>query len=175
MEFKYKQVLTDNNLSVSTLPEDAQTGIDQINDVMRALNMLKKKGKTPTAKTVKKLKALDKWVMYEILDFVQDTDNNSEEIPHEADEIIEEIKEVNMNKEENSDDKDYQLGLKIESGFDKMITSKSEWEIEEVRSVNRAAYDLLFDTYNEGEDNGIVTSKYSFTETDNGTFELKTI
>ena len=113
--------------------------------------------------------------MYEILDFVQDTDNNSDEIPHEADEIIEEIKDVNVNDEEKGDDKNYQLGLKIESGFDKMITSKSEWDIEEVRSANRPAYDLLFDTYNEDEDNGIVTSKYAFTETDNGTFELKTL
>ena len=175
MELKYKQVLADNNLSVSSLPEDAQTGIDQINDVMRALNMLSKNGKKPTAKTLRKLKALDKWVMYEILDFVQDTDNNSDEIPHEADEIIEEIKDVNVNDEEKGDDKNYQLGLKIESGFDKMITSKSEWDIEEVRSANRPAYDLLFDTYNEDEDNGIVTSKYAFTETDNGTFELKTL
>ena len=55
--------------------------------------------------------------MYEILDFVQDTDNNSDEIPHEADEIIEEIKDVNVNDEEKGDDKNYQLGLKIESGF----------------------------------------------------------
>ena len=40
--------------------------------------MLEKSGKKPTAKTIRKVKAMDKWVCYEIYDQVNDTDKNEE-------------------------------------------------------------------------------------------------
>ena len=56
------------DLSFGELPEDARTGIEQIKDVEKAINMLSNRGKKPTDKTLKKLRAMDKWVYYEILD-----------------------------------------------------------------------------------------------------------
>ena len=73
MDLKYKKEMEKHGLSYAELPEDAQTGIDAINDVLRGFNMLEKKGQRPSAKAVKKLNAMDKWVYYEILDVVNDT------------------------------------------------------------------------------------------------------
>jgi len=183
MELKYKQAIQNNNLSVGELPEDAQTGIDNINDVLRALNMLEKKGKKPTAKTLRKLKAMDKWVHYEILDYLHDTDKNVDEIPHDSDEIVDDIKDdiktdtTTTNDDEKKPvelDDHTKLGLKIEEGFSKMISEKSEWDIEEIRKNNKPAYDLLFDTYEEDEENGITTSNYSLIEQEDLSYTLKT-
>ena len=35
MEFKYKEEMQKNGLTINDLPEDAQTGIEQLNDVAK--------------------------------------------------------------------------------------------------------------------------------------------
>ena len=55
MEYQYIKAMEEFDLSYGELPEDAQTGIDQIKDVEKAINMLKSRGKNPTDKTLKKL------------------------------------------------------------------------------------------------------------------------
>ena len=100
-------------------------------------------------------------------------------IPHESEEIVDEIKEVaTKNSEENEKpvavDEHTKLGLKIEDGFSTMIEEKDEWDIEEIRKNNKPAYDLLFDTYEEGGENGITTSKYSLIEQEDLSYTLKT-
>ena len=71
MEFKYIEELKNNGLSINDLPEDAQTGIDQLKNILKGLNMLEKSGKKQTQKTLRKIKAMDKWVCYEIYDHIK--------------------------------------------------------------------------------------------------------
>jgi hypothetical protein len=101
MELKYKQALEEHDLSISELPEDAKIGITNINDVLKAISMLEKKGKKPSQQTYNKLRAMDKWVYYEILDYLNDTDKNEEEIPFESDDVIEDFKEDETPKVNN--------------------------------------------------------------------------
>ncbi len=77
MELKYLALLTKHNLTVAQLPEDAAIGIDNINSTIRGMNMIEKGGKKITEKAFKKLAAQDKWVCYEIIDFVDGTDENT--------------------------------------------------------------------------------------------------
>lgn len=168
MELKYEEALQEYDLKVSDLPEDAQTGIDNINDVIKGISMLEKKGKRPTAKTLRKLKAMDKWVYYEILDVVHGTEKNEEEMPHDKEELLEDIKENTQN--ETSGD---ETGYEIEAELQRLHESgKTEYTIEEIQGKAKKTYDILFKTYENGEENGIVTNLYSLIETKDKVFTI---
>ena len=105
MELKYLNAMEENGLKQADLPKDAKIGIKQINQILKALKMLEKTGKNIKPETFEKLATLDKWVYYEILDHIHDTNKNDEEKPVEAKEVIEEMKEnAEENTEELSDD-----------------------------------------------------------------------
>jgi hypothetical protein len=87
IELQYKKALAQYNLSESKLPEDAQIGISIVTDTLKAANMLEKRGKSISEKTIKKIKAMDKWIYYEILDTVNDTDKNEDEMPFDKKEV----------------------------------------------------------------------------------------
>lgn len=170
MEFKYKEEMQKNGLTINDLPEDAQTGIEQLNDVARGLNMLEKSGKKPTAKTLRKIKAMDKWITYEIYDHVNETDNNSDDMPFE-DEIIDDLKsEIIENAEAESvkvpiatpvDSLPLQIEAELKAMHDAGINSI---DIDDLKSKSPKCYKILFDTYDPDEDNGIETSLYSIIE-----------
>ena len=166
MEFKYKEEMQKNGLTINDLPEDAQTGIEQLNDVARGLNMLEKSGKKPTAKTLRKIKAMDKWITYEIYDHVNETDNNSDDMPFE-DEIIDDLKsEINENGEVKSveapiDSLPLQVEAELKAMHDVGINSI---DIDDLQTKSPKCYKILFDTYDPDEDNGIETSLYSIIE-----------
>ena len=177
MELQYEKAMQEYELSYSDLPEDAQTGIDGIKDVLKGINMLEKRGKKITPRTIKRLKAMDKWVYYEILDHVQGTDKNEDEMPEDASEVVEDMKNEAQyegksqgEKKLNENDK---KGYEIEAELKKMFESgKNEWKLEELKSVANKTYNLLFETYEEGGKNGVKTSNYSFMEKDKYVFVI---
>lgn len=200
MELQYEQALEKYNLSVSDLSEDAQIGVEQINSVIKGINMLQKSGKQVTEKTLKKLKAMDKWVTYEIIDQVEGTDNNEEEIPYEDQEVIGEAEEEayqneqeeedeysgedSEDDEEDDEDEDEDelqqteivndsRGFEIEKELTNAFNSgKTTIKLEELKTVTPTAYKIIFDTYDESGDNGIETTNYSLIETDEEVFTL---
>jgi hypothetical protein len=170
MELKYKQALEEHDLSISELPEDAKIGITNINDVLKGISMLEKKGKQPSQQTYNKLRAMDKWVYYEILDYLNDTDKNEEEIPYESDDVLEDF------EEEDDDDETPKVdntGLLVEADLEKMYkTGKKEWAIDEIKSSSNLIFDIVFDNFDEDEENGVETNKYKLIETDEEIFTL---
>lgn len=171
MELQYKKTMEENNLKLSDLPEDAQTGIDNINDVLKGIAMLERKGKQPTPKTLKKIKAMDKWVYYEILDHLQGTDNNEDKMPEDSKQVLEEIKQQVDEKPQVTPEQT--MGIDIENDFAKMIESgKKDYTIEEIKSLSSKAYNVLFNTYEKGAENGIKTNRFALLETQAGIFTL---
>ena len=177
MELQYKKALEKNNINVSNLPEDAQTGISEINNVLRAFNMLEKKGQRPTEKAMKKLRAMDKWVYYEILDYLHDTDKNDDDIPFDADDVKDDLNiknKDNSNQDNDDNNQTDSVGIKIEAELDGLYQSgKTVYSIEELNQNARETYNVLFDLYQDGEENGVVTTKYSLIEDKDKTFKLK--
>ena len=185
IEFKYKKALEEHKLQESDLPSDAKIGIAQINSVIKALNMREGKGKKPTESVLSKLKTFDKWVYYEILDFVNDTDKNEDAPPVDIEEVIEEIK-VDDKKETPPAKKEEPIidtkavidpndaiGVEVEAELEAMHKQgKKEWSIEEVKANAKKTYNILFDSYEEGGENGIKTSKRSLVETAPKVFTL---
>lgn len=94
IKYAYQKLMAEHKLTVAQLPEDAKIGITAIMNIEKAISMAEKKGKKISPDTIAKIKANDKWVVNEILDFIDDTDKNADEIPHEEEEVIDEIKET---------------------------------------------------------------------------------
>ena len=194
MELMYVKAMEEYDLKIGDLPEDAQTGIDQIKDVLKGIHVNESKGKTISEKVYKKLRAMDKWVYYEILDLVDETDKNNDEIPHTADEVKDEIEEEveeqeeeeedeeqNETEEEDNDDDfnsapvgDPEKGKMIESDFKIAYESgKTKITLEELKNVSKTAYNVIFENYDDSGDNGIVTTHYTLLETDEYVFTLE--
>jgi hypothetical protein len=174
MEFQYKKELEKNGLTVAELPEDAQTGIDQINDVLKGFRMLEKRGQKPTPKALKKLKAMDKWVTYEIYDYLHDTDKNDDDIPFDAEDVLDgDQNEPKGDKGESNVEVD-PIGLKIDAELEQLYASgKTVFSIEELGNNAKETYNVLFDSYEDGEENGVVTSRFSLIEGNDKKFTLK--
>jgi len=165
MQYAYEKLMSEYDLSYSELPEDAKLGIETIKNIEKAVNMAEKKGKKISSQTVAKIKANDKWVVREILDYVEDEDKNSDDMPYEDDEIIEEI--------DDSNDPNKQLGFSIEAELEKMFSSgKKQFELSEVKSIAPNTYKVLFDNFDEEDDNGVETNRYRLIETDTEIFTI---
>ena len=93
MEYAYEKLMQQHKLSYAELPSDAKVGIDTIKNIEKSITMLEKKGKKVSQSVINKIKANDKWIVNEILDFVDDTDKNSDDLPYEKKEIEAEIKQ----------------------------------------------------------------------------------
>lgn len=201
MELQYLKSLEENNLKVSDLPEDAQVGITNINEVLKGVKMLEKQGKPISEKVQKKIKALDKWVCYEILDHLEGTDKNDDDAP-EVDEVLEEIDETKKGTKTATPPKKTEpkkvvktatkvvastdgvetleatnvgdpKGLKIDADLKVAYDSgKKTITLEELKTISKTAYDVIFDAYDESGDNGVETSNYTLLETEENVFTL---
>lgn len=179
MEFKYKEALAKYKLTENDLTEDAQIGIKGINDIMKAVSMLEKRGKQPTSALSKKLTAMDKWVYYEILDQMHETNNNADEMPLTEEEMkaeAEKIKNTPAKKPAETEvakSEDEALGILIEQELIEMVaTSQTSWTIEQIKPIAPNTYSLLFNTYESGKENGVKTTKHSLLETEPKLFTL---
>ena len=169
MELQYIKALKEHKLRVNDLPEDAQTGISEINKILKGFSMIEKRGLKPTQSAMKKLRTLDKWVYYEILDYLHDTDKNDDDMPLDAHDVLDDLAD-NNNKEARLDS----TGVEIDAELDNLYASgKKQFTIDEIKSRARKAYKEIWENYEPGDDNGIVTSKYSFVENQEELFELK--
>ncbi len=78
----YEKLLLEHNIKVDELPKDAQIGVENIQQIIKAINVNEKTGKTIKSGTIDKIKAYDKWVVREILDYIDDKDTNTPAAPH---------------------------------------------------------------------------------------------
>ncbi len=184
MEKAYEILIKEHKLTLAELPEDAKTGIRSIKDVEHAVVLAEKKsakaGKvyTMSSALTSKIKALDKWVVREILDYVEDKDTNTDEPIVSATEIIEEIKkddpikkeaEPVVKKEEvpaapESTEADPK-GLEIDKEFNQMISNNQvEVTLDQLKELANTAYYVIFDNYDKDGQNGISTTNFDLIE-----------
>lgn len=163
MEYAYQSLLSEYKLNVSDLTEDAQIGIQNIQSIDRMIKLAERKGTKVRADVIKKLKANDKWVCREILDQIEDTDNNTDDMPYEKEEIEQEIKEVEVDE----------YGLKVEKELENFMTNGiTEIDLETLKNEAPSTYAVIFKNYDSEQDNGVETSVYRLVETDLEIFTL---
>jgi hypothetical protein len=168
MELQYVKALEQYGLKERELSEDAMVGVQQIKDVIKMMTLAEKQGKSISEKTFKKVKTLDKWVYYEILDQVNDTDKNEDEAPVDSEEIIEDIKNEAAKQEQDP------VGFAIDEEL--AVLKKENIETISLKDLKLKApksYNVIFSNYNISSDNGVETSKFSLIETALEIFTLK--
>ena len=182
IELKYAEALEENNIQAKDLPEDARTGIREINKALSFIKMGEAKGKKISPDAIKKIKAMDKWVHYEILDFIQDTDRNEDEIPYESEDVEDEItskqsydnderEESNIQQVQNKGD-----GAKINTELSNLYKeNKNILTLDEIKKYAPNTYDAIFDVYEDGEQNGVETKSFSLIEFEKQRYKLTKI
>ena len=179
IKYAYQKLMAEHNLTVAELPEDAKIGITAIMNIEKAVKMAEKNGKTVSSETIAKIKTNDKWVVNEILDFVDKTDENEDEMPHEEEEVIEEIQEGDDEDDDEGDDEgqsvtqDEALGIAIDQELAEMHSSgKVDWHSDDIKAKYKKTYNTLFDTYEDGGENGIETTNYKLIEKEEEVFTI---
>jgi hypothetical protein len=187
MELQYVAELAKRGLQVKDLSEDARTGVKEINKALSFIKMGEAKGKKTNPDAIKKIKAMDKWVLYEIYDMESGEDENEDEIPYESEDIKEDLEDSETDSEDEDEEESEQEkkensqpvnsstsnGPKIEAELAAMHKSgKQDWTIDEVRSAGKNTYNAIFEIYTDGEQNGVKTSNYSLLEIEKQKYKL---
>lgn len=113
MKLAYLKLLEQHDLTVKELPKDARIGIRQIEKLYSAIQKNIEAEITVSKSAMEKLRANDKWIVAEILDYLDEKENPCDDIPFDKDEIDEEIEELeddfseaDSNDDEDDDDED---------------------------------------------------------------------
>ena len=196
MEHAYEKLMKEHNLSLKELPSDAQIGIDAIQHIVKAVNLAEKTGKNVNPKVYDKIKANDKWVVREILDYVGDKNDNTDPLPNQADQVIKDdiqgaTKVVDPAKKADDKATDPPEGTpapnqgpqltpeqvgKIDEELKALHDAgNSTISVHDVKAHAKTAYDVIFDTYEPEGQNGIETTYYSLIETQKEVFTLTKI
>jgi predicted nucleic acid-binding Zn-ribbon protein len=181
--YAYEKLMKEENLKLEELPNDAKIGIKTLQNIEKIINMRTKKGKKPTQSILDKVKANDKWVVREILDYLEDKDTNTEPLPNTEKEIVQEIKEADTKAEtteqklgaENkpADAIPDLVGFAIEDELKKLFEAgKTEIQLEELKAKAPKSYSVIFDGYDDSGDNGIETTNYTIIETSEKVFTI---
>lgn len=187
MELQYQKAMQENGLTLNDLNHECKVGITEINKCLRAIALHENSGKKPTNTVINKIKTMDKWVYYEILDMLQDTDNNEEEIPYDSKEVIEDIKEEKNNymdededegqeKKQSKEIKSTNSGLKINEELNNLYKqNKIMLSLNEIKSQAPNSYSALFEVYEPNEENGIETKSFRLIEVGEQQYKLTKI
>lgn len=189
MELAYKKLMADEKLDFKELPEAAQVGINQLNQIETGIRLTEKRGNKVTEDVLKKVKVNDKWVVQEILEYLETkgaaaaaaskgetpppaTPPKTEEptqVPHTAEEVIQDIKKDEAAAEVKVDEK----GVRIDKEIAALIEAKvSKLTFDEMKSKAPHTYSFVFDNYEEGQENGVETSYYKVQETEPKVFTI---
>lgn len=176
MEFGYEKLMKENNLTLNDLNDDARNGIAIIRSTMVVINREAKRGKSVSDLTWGKVKSNDKWVCGEILEILDGKQrNNTDEIPFDEEEIIEQIDEENNdynNGVEYTESVD-PIGIRIDNELDiAYMNGNTRISLDELKNLSHTAYDVIFDNYEQNTKNGIETTYFNLLETDKYIFTL---
>lgn len=171
MEYQYKKALAKYGLQESDLNEDAKAGIAQLNSIARTIAANEAIGKKISVATEKKIKALDKWIVYEIVDQAEDTDENDDEPEFSPEEIQAKLDAELAAENTAALDK----GAKIENELAQLHASGADLKnipLDQIQTSCPTAYDVIFNNYDDDGDNGVETTRYSLIETAEQIFTL---
>ena len=173
MEFQYEKALKEHNIQLQDLPEDARTGIREIKNSVNLMNLAEKKGKKVSTNAIKRVKAMDKWVYYEILDFLEDTDKNEDEIPYESEDVQESLQESYDDNSQKNVQEVKGDGVKINEELSNLHKEgKNTLTLDEIKRYAPNTYNAIFEVYSEGETNGVETKSYSLIEFEKQQYKL---
>jgi hypothetical protein len=187
MELAYKKLIADEKLEIKELPRAAQVGINQLNQIETGIRLTEKRGHKVTNEVLEKVKVNDKWVVQEILEYLETKgatpkgtpppaqtpeEKKAEEakvIPHKAEEVIQEIKEEEAAAEVKVDERGVRIDAEVKSLLEANV---SKLTFDEMKAKAPHTYSFVFDNYEEGKENGVETSYHKVQETEPKVFTI---
>ncbi len=189
MEIKlnYVKMLEDNGVTASELPARAVLGIKGIQDIIKLVALNEKQGRKITNHTLEKIKANDEWVCRDIDDYVKGKKTNTDPIPNKPADIIADIKNPDpapvvtndppkVDEPKADEPKPDARGTKADAELKALLDQgKDKITLDELKVQAKSSYDIIFDAYKEGEENGFDTTYYSVRETEKQVFTISKI
>lgn len=161
-------------LKQSDLPEDAVEGIKIVEGIVKGIQLAEKRGQRVSDLTYRKLKLNDKWVVREIIDFKEGTEKNEEDIPFEKDEVLKEIPKDEIKPADQVEQVDKSKGNSVNSELTKLLEDgKETLSASELKKLAPVSYEIIFESYKAGEENGLQTSAYLVKETEVEVFKIE--
>jgi hypothetical protein len=179
MQLGFEKLLSSYEIDITDLDDDVQTGIKQLETLKKSVESKRRIGQEITPETLKKIKFLDSSIIREILDYIEENDleeGNEEEEEHNDDfsEDDNDNEEEEEESDENENEYDMNLGDLLDQEFTAMKKSgKTEFSMDYLRSNSPNIFQVIWDNYDDGEENGIQTSNFTFTETEIGSQKFK--
>lgn len=162
IKLTYKTILAQYEAQVSDLSKHAKGGIDDINQLLKAVNMVTKSGKTVSEATLEKIERLDKWVSNEIIDQFEETDDNDDTPGVTKGEILKDIKDdAKEGDSTEDDDADKVVDVELDALFK---SGKTELNFDELMAGSPRAFQLTFPNWRRGQENGLRTTHFDLSE-----------
>jgi hypothetical protein len=168
-KYGYEKLMAENDLQMSDLTDDARNSITAIKDLEKSIRMAQGKGKEASETTLSKIRTSDKMATQEIVDMLDDNDDDDNDDSDNNDDSDDSNDKNEPEMVVTNDPK----GLKIDAELEVVFASgKKEIGFDELKSISRTAYEVIFQNYDNSGDNGIETSKFTLIETDDNLFTL---
>jgi hypothetical protein len=179
MQLGFEKLMSSYDIELTDLDDDVQTGIKQLETLKKSVESKRRIGQEITPETLKKIKFLDSSIIREILDYIEENDleEGSEEEEEDDNDFSDDNNDNEEEEEESDEDEneyDMNLGDLLDQEFTAMKKSgKTEFSMDYLRSNSPSIYQVIWDNYDDGEENGIQTSNFTFTETEIGSQKFK--
>ena len=166
--------MKEEGLELSDLPKDAQTCIKEIKKAERGVAMQRGKGREPSEAVTNKLSMLDKQATREILEHLDNDNSNTDANDNESDNDNTSQSTANTNDAEKKEDvvidtKGYAIEKELAQLYNDGV---KEITIDDIQKKAQTCYSVIFDSYEDGQENGVETSRYKLAETSNEVFVL---
>lgn len=180
MELQYVKLMEANNLDESGLSDKAKIGVKEIKKALQGASLAERNGRTVSKSVLDKIEMLDENITAIIeRDLAAKTDAKAKsdaEAKAKA-EAEAKAKEEAEKSKKNDNVEDVKAadpkGVKIDQDLAEALKNgKNKVSLAELKSISKTAYDIIFDSYEDGGQNGVETSHYSVIETEKEVFTI---
>lgn len=184
MELQYVKLMEANNLDESGLSDKAKVGVKELKKALAGVALSERNGRTVSKSVVDKIEMLDENIVSLIerdlaakndakakadADAKAKADAEAAKAKEDAEKAKSTQKTDNVEEVKAADPK----GVKIDQDLAEALKNgKNKVSLAELKSISKTAYDIIFDSYEDGGQNGVETSHYSVIETEKEVFTI---
>lgn len=168
MKLAFEKLLETNDLEISDLPKITQVEIKELTQLKSLIESKMTIGQNVTPATLQKIKDKDNAIVDDILDYLGDEEDDTDDnlIDRYSDDEDTDEDNNDNNEDEDDTDEDNMDAITIDKELHNLFKSgASVLTLAQLREYAPTTYECIFDTYGQDEENGINTSNYTIVET----------
>ena len=170
MRLGFEKIVDENNIDIDGLPRDLRISIKELSDLKARVLAKTNIGQNISEETIERIRIKDQVIIRELLEYIEDEEEDTnDDITYSNDE------DDTEDNEDNDDNMqvDYSVAIAIDKELDAMFKSGiTTISLGQLKSKARNTYNLLWETYESDEENGIATSNYELIETSENSEEF---